>query len=275
MKKSNKWGQFHRNNRGAALVTVLIVVTFISIIATTILFVSLTNRNNKVTDYKTKAEFYQTEEMLEMLKTVLIHDVSDALFDSYNEVMKKYVSYPDASTRQAAYEDAFMKAFTAKWREHFAFEDIPGIGTSYALLPGMATIFPGGSEFSERDGNEDGINDSIKFTYNDNVVIIEDISGLLPGLMTEGFSYDESLIPTYGLALSWQPADETNGFEAMLTLHDITVICVDKQGYTSVITTDIAIVPPNLNWNSTGTIVSDDLVTDCMNSVYYLNWSKE
>lgn len=56
-----------RNNAGSAIVTVLVVVTFITILATVLLYISGMNFQMKVTDYRTKESFYQAEVLAEEL----------------------------------------------------------------------------------------------------------------------------------------------------------------------------------------------------------------
>lgn len=52
----------HFNNKGAALVSVMIAIAFLSIIATTLLSISVNNYQMKVTQNRTKANFYETEQ---------------------------------------------------------------------------------------------------------------------------------------------------------------------------------------------------------------------
>ena len=72
-KKVNKNG-----NAGSTLVTVVVVVAFLSILATIMLYVSGQNYKTKLIDQRTKASFYEAEEVIELLKTRLVVEVAAA-----------------------------------------------------------------------------------------------------------------------------------------------------------------------------------------------------
>ena len=57
------------NNKGSALVTVVIVIAFITILATLILYLSVMNFQMKANDYRTKESFYGAEIPLEEIKS--------------------------------------------------------------------------------------------------------------------------------------------------------------------------------------------------------------
>ncbi|MDE6673474.1 MAG: hypothetical protein K2K19_01485, partial [Acetatifactor sp.] len=57
--------QRKRNNAGSAMVTVLVVIVVISILATVMLYLSGSNFQMKVTDFRTKESFYQAETTVE------------------------------------------------------------------------------------------------------------------------------------------------------------------------------------------------------------------
>lgn len=63
MEEKKSYGKL--NNDGAALVTVIVVITFISILATVILYSSGMNFAMKTTDIKTKVSFYDAETAME------------------------------------------------------------------------------------------------------------------------------------------------------------------------------------------------------------------
>ncbi|MDE6518408.1 MAG: hypothetical protein K2L18_11285, partial [Acetatifactor sp.] len=68
-------GKSKLNNDGSAIVTVLVVVAFITILATIMLYVSGMNFQMKVADYRTKESFYQAETPVEELRAQLVKDV--------------------------------------------------------------------------------------------------------------------------------------------------------------------------------------------------------
>ena len=56
------------NNDGAALILAILIVMFVTILTTLLLYVSVINYEMKTTDYSTKVSFYGAEEPLEELK---------------------------------------------------------------------------------------------------------------------------------------------------------------------------------------------------------------
>ena len=64
-----------KDNRGAAIVTVIVVSAFITIIATTMLYIAGRNYISKQTDYQNKISFYQAEEVLDKLKAYLVEEL--------------------------------------------------------------------------------------------------------------------------------------------------------------------------------------------------------
>ena len=87
------------NNAGSAIVTVLVVVTFITILATVLLYISGLNYQMKVTDYRTKESFYQAETPVEELRAQLAKDVQIAFAKAYAAAMSEYAGLGAEGTR--------------------------------------------------------------------------------------------------------------------------------------------------------------------------------
>ncbi len=64
-----------RNNRGAALVSIMIAVAFVTILATAMLYMSYNNYRMKIVNYESKANFYETEQSVTQMSTTLRNDV--------------------------------------------------------------------------------------------------------------------------------------------------------------------------------------------------------
>lgn len=101
------------NNRGSALVSVLVVTVFISIIATTMLYVSAQNYQMKYTDYQNKQSFYGAEKALDSLKALLVADVEEAHLEAYQKVMKNYNT--SAQERQKCYQETYLEKLEDLW----------------------------------------------------------------------------------------------------------------------------------------------------------------
>ena len=103
------------NNSGSAIVTVLIVIIFVSILATTILYLAGRNMKMKATDRDTKESFYETEKTMEEIKAGLARVASQSYEDAFMRVMSEYASYNEAG-RKALFCEVFTESFINRWR---------------------------------------------------------------------------------------------------------------------------------------------------------------
>ncbi|MDE5803475.1 MAG: hypothetical protein K2I22_11205 [Lachnospiraceae bacterium] len=103
------------NNTGSAIVTVIVVVTFISILATTILYMSGMNFFMKMTDLRTKESFYDGEMALEEIKAALMAEASKACEEAYTKVVINYAA-TDGATRYSLFQNEFLNTLEANWQ---------------------------------------------------------------------------------------------------------------------------------------------------------------
>ena len=96
-------------NKGSAIITVLIVIIFVSILATTVLYLAGRNIKMKATDRHTKESFYETEKSMEEIKAGLIRIASLSYDDAYAAVMKEYAGY-DAAGRLNLFNETFLNS---------------------------------------------------------------------------------------------------------------------------------------------------------------------
>lgn len=107
--------KFKRNNRGSAIVTVLVVVTFITILATIMLYISGSNFQMKVADYHTKESFYQAEIPVEELRAQLVEDVQTAFAKAYTTAMSEFSGLGDAQNAEDNYRRLFCEEMNKIW----------------------------------------------------------------------------------------------------------------------------------------------------------------
>lgn len=103
------------NNRGAALVIAIIVVAFISILTTILLYLAVMNYQMKSTDYNTKVSFYGAETPLEELRTLIVIDVGVAAEKAYYDVLQEYGNYSTVE-RKDKYRELFFGEFEKIWK---------------------------------------------------------------------------------------------------------------------------------------------------------------
>ena len=123
------------NDRGSTLVTVIVVVTFVTIIATTILYLSGVNFMMKETNRKTAENFYETETALEQIKTGLCEVSAEAVKKAYFDTMINY-SITSPFTRYETFEKGFIDELERVWDEKCS--AVPGATPDYeGYLQGM------------------------------------------------------------------------------------------------------------------------------------------
>lgn len=104
-----------KDNKGAAIVTVIVVSAFITIIATTMLYIAGRNYISKQTDYQNKISFYQAEEVLDKLKAYLVEDVSDAFEYAYADTMANYVDHKGTPNVESYYARSYTEKLKKIW----------------------------------------------------------------------------------------------------------------------------------------------------------------
>lgn len=105
------------DDRGAAIVTVIVVVAFISILATMLLYMAGINYEMKIQDYATKCSFYDTEIFMEEVKSQMALDASVAFDKAINKVQKNFANFPDGTARELAFNQAFYEEFEKIWKD--------------------------------------------------------------------------------------------------------------------------------------------------------------
>lgn len=107
-----------RDDRGAALLSVLVVSIFLSIIATTMIYVSTQNYQQKLTDYQNKQSFYKAEKALDEFKALLVMDVQEAYKAAYNDTMRNYLKVQEGGNingkSYGGWEDYYQERYIAE-----------------------------------------------------------------------------------------------------------------------------------------------------------------
>ena len=89
--------KFMKNNRGAALVSVMIAIAFIAILASSLLYMTYSNYKMKVVNYESKSNFYGTEHDMVVLSTSIRNGIANASSDPEG-TLKTLVGVPDGAT---------------------------------------------------------------------------------------------------------------------------------------------------------------------------------
>lgn len=119
MKGRGRWHRIEylvKDNAGSAIVTVLVVVTFMTILATIMLYMSGSNFQMKMTDYRTKESFYYAETPVEELRAQLVEDVQVAFAKAYAETVAEFASLQDADLVRNNYRRRFCDEINDLWK---------------------------------------------------------------------------------------------------------------------------------------------------------------
>lgn len=258
MMNKNKFGLKKLNNKGSALVVVVIVIAFITVLATLILYLSVMNFHMKGNDYNTKVSFYGAEVPLEELRLQMAVDMSYASEKAYYAVMEQYGNLIDGTgtSRKAEYVGELFTALENLWnaRVYSGGSDVAGVSVTIRNT-GKYHVISGNSD------TLDCTDDTCTCDYH--VIVVD---------MPEDPAHPGTYFPRLEL-------DETTG---KAILHNIKSVYT-KNGYTSVISTDFCFLIPEYDWSideysntwvdGTSTITRTEI--DYEKCVVYLNWTKQ
>lgn len=201
--KGKKWLE---DNRGAALVSVMIAVAFIAILASTLLYMSYSNYQMKVINYESKVNFYGTEHDMTELSTAIRNDVM--LASDPVAQLKTSVGFVDLDPTDDLDNGRYDPTSLAK----LVYTSLPA-GTGTASFP--------------IDGNRNyNTSGKINVTFDTGV--------------TAPTSPNFTITPDPGLDGVLGTTDDDNGITKLVTLKDVIIKQENMEtGYVNKIQTDI------------------------------------
>ena len=105
------WGRRNtRDDRGSAIVIVMIAMAMIGILATTILWASYLNYRIKINDLKVKNSFYSAETIVEQIQAGVKKNVSEAINEAYQEVVSNWDALGTDANRESYFLTVYIKA---------------------------------------------------------------------------------------------------------------------------------------------------------------------
>lgn len=166
-----------KNNKGGALVVVIVCIAFVSILGSLVLSLTVTNHKIKVINKKSKANFYATEIAFDEIKKGLEEVVADSIEYAYNEMMKVYINDgikvgEGDDEILISKEEVFKNAYFDKTKEKLYESDSEigkyNIGTiqSFIEYPGIILDIAAGSNELVIDGSSITLK-NIKVNYTD------------------------------------------------------------------------------------------------------------
>lgn len=233
------------NNRGSAIVVVIIAMAFIGILASVLMYMSLLNYQMKVNNLKAKDNFYSAETALDQIRLGMQDEVSASLKEAYQKVL---VSYDNSTTSEkktklryyyltvlqsrfalaadnADFDPVKLYSYlTSDVAEHTVMEII------YTDASSNEVVYQIRKESGMVQGGKKGETDA------DNWKALTDASG---NLVTAPGYADESC----------RPRGNFNLYTDGLGLSRLKLIYTDDAGYVSVIETDLRIKTPEIDFS--------------------------
>lgn len=245
------------NNDGAALIFAILVVMFISILTTILLYVSGMNYEMKMTDYKTQVSFYGAETPLEELRVCLAEDASAAAIDAYKAVMKDYSNLGDGNARTALYKQTFVDKLDSLWTTRKTSDTC---GDTHGASGWCCAI-------------HDALGENLEYAVIVDTTSLTDKAWniILPSSPAAPVGITDSDPQMY--------YEESTG---RIYLQKVTVIYKEND-FISEITTDLVVTIPEIDWSvdaydgtwdETEPSTARDTI-DFENNVFYMHWEKK
>lgn len=229
MGNADKRKKRRTDDRGSAMVMVIVIIAFVAILASVLMFVSFSGYQMRAADRRTKDNFYTAETVLDEINIGLQGEISEALAMAYSEVMNNFALYRSANARNKALHELYYKELQERLQKSTAEKD-------YYSVDKLRTYL---STNSKGDG------DGKRETF-------------LSGAATYGAIVESNL----------EYATEPEKYKMVvensskLVLKDLKVSYVNESGYISIISTDIRISIPSFNFSQASAL--PDLEQCCM-----------
>ncbi len=236
------------DNSGAALVTAVIVLAFVSILATTIIYLAGSNYRRKLSDRNTRASFYETEEPAEALLAAMTQISSGSIQYAFEHTMRNYSSESSEAARLDAFEASFFEEFEREWDAIFN----PG-GNDLAAQIEALTGYP------------------VYNTEADAIAAVTD-SGITRYIYLDTPSFSSEFVSCSADGHLGYTQSSSREHQQRVVLQGVHIVNI-KDGYRSEISTDICAEVPALDWFSGDSEMADSQI-DIADYVYYANWSR-
>lgn len=112
-----KKNSFHKDDRGASLLAVLIIMVVVSAIAVVITKITIVNIQMKEVERGTKKNFYSADAIMDDLRTGAREQAETALENAYADVLQHYVDYTSGGKNA---QDVFKQNYMNGLEKYFA-----------------------------------------------------------------------------------------------------------------------------------------------------------
>ena len=134
-----------QDNRGSAIVMVLVSMAFVGIMVSMLMFVTYNNYRMKITDYKAKDNFYSADMAVDEIRAGVQQKVYEAFSVAYQETLQIYAS-ENENNKNAYFKDSYVDYLidfyrTAENSEKYDLDIIKGYVTRLAANKGDVGAF--------------------------------------------------------------------------------------------------------------------------------------
>ena len=205
-----KKNSFHKDDRGASLLAVLILMVVVSAIAVVITKITIVNIQMKEVERGTKKNFYSADAIMDDLRTGAREQAETALENAYADVLQHYVDYTSGGKNV---QDVFKQNYMNGLEKYFADPD-----------PMKTKV-----DTTNKQGN-----------------VVYRVAGYdadkVKGCILDGTQQGCFVAPA-------DPKYEIDYGTGTFTLKDVRVVYKDAQDYETTITTDLVFSTPDMNFS--------------------------
>ncbi|MDE5940183.1 MAG: hypothetical protein K2H37_14035 [Lachnospiraceae bacterium] len=112
-----KWTKKRRDDRGSAIVIVIIAMAMIGILATTMLWMAYMNYMIKVADIRNKNSFYSAEEVVEQVMSGLRRESAEAVGVAYRDVLANWDNLSSEEARSNVFMTTYLDTLVDKLKD--------------------------------------------------------------------------------------------------------------------------------------------------------------
>ena len=205
-----KKNSFHKDDRGASLLAVLILMVVVSAIAVVITKITIVNIQMNEVERGTKKNFYSADAIMDDLRTGAREQAETALENAYADVLQHYVDYTSGGKNV---QDVFKQNYMNGLEKYFADPD-----------PMKTKV-----DTTNEQGN-----------------VVYRVAGYdadkVKGCILDGTQQGCFVAPA-------DPKYEIDYGAGTFTLKDVRVVYKDAQDYETTITTDLVFSTPDMNFS--------------------------
>ena len=231
-------GRRKTDNKGSALVVVIIAMAFIGILASVLMYMSLLNYQMKVNNLKAKDNFYSAETVLDEIRSYMGTQISESVGNAYENVLQNYSS-------------TSAEEKTSKLRYYF----LTDMQSKYMLAGSTDTNYYDLTKFFGTDCLTPEVRSRtvLETTSLDN---LSDESGWRRIYLDESGTVKVTDRNGLEITTAENPKGRMKLYKDGLGICALRVTYTDDSGYVSVIQTDLRIKVPEIDFSQAVTVPS-------------------